>query len=76
MDIKKLSKEKISEIIALAWCDKTSFEEINKMTNLGEDQVKALMKKELKHSSYRLWRERVKKNKRKHEKKYRSDYNG
>ena len=48
-----------SEIIAMAWCDKTSFDVIKKLHGLSESQVKALMKRCLKPSSYRLWRKRV-----------------
>ena len=48
-----------SEIIAMAWCDKTSFDVIEQLHGVSEPQVKALMKKSLKPSSYRLWRRRV-----------------
>ena len=48
-----------SEIIAMAWCDKTSFDVIEQLYGVSEPQVKALMKKSLKPSSYRLWRRRV-----------------
>ena len=47
MNLDELSDEKISEIIALAWCDKTTFEQIKLQTNINQDQVKRLMKKHL-----------------------------
>lgn len=51
--------EDISEIIHMAWCDKTSFSDIRDLTGLKESDVIKLMKKHLKPSSYRLWRKRV-----------------
>ena len=50
---------KTSDIIAMAWCDKTSFEDIKMQTGLSESDVIALMRKELKRNSFRLWRKRV-----------------
>jgi uncharacterized protein (TIGR03643 family) len=49
----------IDRIIEMAWEDRTPFDAIFLQFGLREDQVKALMKKELKFSSYRLWRNRV-----------------
>jgi len=43
----------------MAWEDRTPFDAIFSQFGLREVDVKALMKKELKFSSYRLWRERV-----------------
>lgn len=60
----------ISEIIAMAWDDKTSFEAIQKLTGLSEKNTIALMKQSLKPSSFRLWRKRVEGRKSKHEHKY------
>ena len=66
---KALSEADIHEIIQMAWCDKTSFEMIEEQTQLTSDQVKKLMKRELKPGSYKIWRIRVKKNKVKNSKK-------
>jgi uncharacterized protein (TIGR03643 family) len=55
----QLTPEEIDRIIEMAWEDRTPFDAIFTQFGLREDQVKALMKKELKLSSYRLWRERV-----------------
>jgi len=49
----------VDRIIQMAWEDRTPFEAIRVQFGLKEDEVKALMKRELKASSYRLWRERV-----------------
>lgn len=51
--------EDIDRIIQMAWEDRTPFEAIRAQFGLKEDEVKALMKRELKPGSYRLWRERV-----------------
>jgi uncharacterized protein (TIGR03643 family) len=51
--------EELDRIIQMAWEDRTPFEAIYVQFGLKEDGVKALMKRELKASSYRLWRERV-----------------
>jgi len=53
------SAEDTDRIIQMAWEDRTPFEAIRIQFGLKEDEVKALMKRELKASSYRLWRERV-----------------
>ena len=65
---KELSPEILSEIIALAWCDRTSFEEIERQLGYAEKHVQALMRAHLKPSSYRLWRRRVYGRGAKHEK--------
>ncbi len=49
----------ISEIIAMAWCDKTAFDDIKALTGLSEAAVIRIMRKNLKPSSFRLWRKRV-----------------
>lgn len=53
------SPELISLIIRLAWEDRTTFEEIAKRTGFLEGQVIETMRRELKPSSFRLWRKRV-----------------
>ncbi|MFC3114333.1 TIGR03643 family protein [Cellvibrio fontiphilus] len=56
----------ISRIIEMAWEDRTPFEAIKTLYGLGEPDVRALMRRELKPSSFRLWRERVSGRKTKH----------
>ncbi len=53
-------------IIEMAWEDRTPFDAIQFQFNLCEADVKSLMKKELKFSSYKLWRKRVENCKTKH----------
>lgn len=54
-----LLPEQISRIVRLAWEDRTSFEEIEKRTGFVERDVITVMRRELKPSSFRLWRKRV-----------------
>ena len=54
-----LSLEQLDRIIEMAWEDRTTFEAIKFQFNLSEAEVRKLMKKELKFSSYKLWRKRV-----------------
>jgi uncharacterized protein (TIGR03643 family) len=63
-----LSEKDINRIIEMSWEDRTPFDAIFMQFNLREDQVKELMKKELRFSSYKLWRERVENCKTKHQK--------
>ena len=57
---KDLSEVDIGTIIEMALSDYTSFSEIQLQYGLKEDQVKELMRKNLKKGSYRSWRKRVK----------------
>jgi uncharacterized protein (TIGR03643 family) len=66
-----MTEEDISEIIHLAWCDKTSFDEIEMQYGLKEPEVKALMRATLKRSSFKVWRRRVTGRKAKHKQKLR-----
>ena len=56
----------IDRIIEMAWEDRTPFDAIKFQFGLAEADVKSLMKKELKFSSYKLWRKRVENCKTKH----------
>ena len=60
----------IDNIIKLAWSDKISFEEINRIHGLTESEVIKLMRKNLKPGSFRLWRKRVHNTSIKHRKKF------
>lgn len=48
-----------SEIIEMALSDHTSFQDIKDLFGISPDQVKALMRANLKSGSYRAWRKRV-----------------
>lgn len=63
---KELNEAEIDRIVEMAWEDRTPFDAIKFQFGLSEADVKALMKKELKFSSYKLWRERVENCKTKH----------
>jgi len=49
----------IDRIIEMAWEDRTTFEAIHFQFGLAEKDVIFLMRKELKRSSFNLWRKRV-----------------
>jgi uncharacterized protein (TIGR03643 family) len=61
-----LSEQDIDRVIEMAWEDRTPFDAILAQFGLAEDDVKALMKREMKASSWRMWRERVHGRKTKH----------
>jgi len=46
-------------IIWAAWADRITFEEIKEKTGKSESEVIKIMRKNLKQSSFRLWRKRV-----------------
>ena len=56
----------IDRIIEMAWEDRTPFDAIEYQFGLKENDVRKIMRKELKPSSFKLWRERVKGRKTKH----------
>ena len=56
----------IDRIIEMAWEDRTSFEAIHYQFGLSEKEVIQLMRKEMKPSSFRMWRKRVSGRKTKH----------
>ena len=59
--MRRLTESEISEIVADAWDDGTSFEDITFKWSLSEKDTKVLMKRSLKRGSYVVWRKRVKK---------------
>ena len=61
MDVSNLAEHEVSEIIQMALCDHTSFAQIKMQYGLSDKQVKQLMRENLKPSSYRTWRTRVRK---------------
>lgn len=54
-----LSSEDIDRIIEMAWEDRTPFDAIKNQFGLSEQQVIELMRREMKPSSWRMWRARV-----------------
>lgn len=55
----QVGPEDVNRIIEMAWEDRTPFEAIEVQFGLAEADVIALMRRELKRSSFNLWRERV-----------------
>lgn len=54
-----MTPEMIDRIIEMAWEDRTPFEAIKAQFGLSESQVIELMRRQLKRSSFNLWRKRV-----------------
>ena len=61
-----LSEQEIDRVIEMAWEDRTPFDAIELQYNLKENEVRQLMRKYMKHSSFVMWRKRVKSRKTKH----------
>lgn len=61
-----LDSETLDRIIEMAWEDRTPFEAIELQYGLGEKQVIALMRREMKTASFKMWRKRVTGRKTKH----------
>ena len=64
----KLSERDLDRIIEMAWEDRTPFEAIKDQFGLSEQEVITLMRREMKRSSFNLWRARVQGRKTKHRK--------
>ena len=62
----RMTEEDLDRIIQMAWEDRTPFDAIEVQFGLKENDVRKLMRANLKESSFRLWRERVKGRKTKH----------
>ena len=58
---RNLELENKDEIIEMALSDKVSFNTIKELFGLDQNQVKLLMKAELRPGSYKAWRKRVEK---------------
>ena len=54
-----MEEKDTDRIIEMAWEDRTPFEAIKIQFGFSEGDVIALMRKELKRSSFNLWRKRV-----------------
>jgi len=73
LDNMHLTKEEIDRIIEMAWEDRTSFDAIEAQFGIPEKDVIKLMQKEMKASSFRMWRARVQGRSTKHKAKQDSD---
>ena len=63
---KFLNSQDINRIIEMAWEDRTPFEAIKFQFNLQEKEVIQLMRRNIKPTSFRMWRKRVAGRKLKH----------
>ncbi|WP_297518659.1 TIGR03643 family protein [Flavobacterium sp.] len=59
MQNKAFTEEQIDRIIEMAWEDRTPFEAITYQFGLSEQETITLMRREMKPSSFRMWRARV-----------------
>ena len=55
----QLTEKDIDRIIEMAWEDRTTFEAIEVQFGLKEKAVIELMRKQMKDSSFRMWRKRT-----------------
>lgn len=55
-----LAGKDIDRIIEMAWEDRTTFEAIETQFGLKQQDVIKLMRKEMKLSSFKMWRQRTK----------------
>ncbi|MFD2202730.1 TIGR03643 family protein [Shivajiella indica] len=54
-----LTPEAIDRIIEMAWEDRTPFDAITTQFGLSEQEIIILMRREMKESSFKMWRKRV-----------------
>jgi uncharacterized protein (TIGR03643 family) len=59
MNDQALTDQQVDRIIEMAWEDRTPFEAILQQFGLPEGEVIKLMRREMKPSSWRMWRARV-----------------
>ena len=65
----EFTERNIDRIIEMAWEDRTTFDAIKFQFGLKEQEVINIMRREMKPSSFRMWRERVQGRATKHSKK-------
>jgi uncharacterized protein (TIGR03643 family) len=66
MKLPELSVQAIDRVVEMAWEDRTPFAAIETQFGLQEQQVITLMRREMKPSSFKMWRKRVTGRKTKH----------
>lgn len=64
--LSKLNIEVTDRIVEMAWEDRTPFEAIEFQFGLKESETIALMRQQMKPSSFKMWRKRVTQRKTKH----------
>jgi len=70
-----LTEEQIDRVIEMAWEDRTPFEAMQVQFGLKEQDVITLMRREMKPSSFKMWRARVQGRGTKHKNKRPEDTN-
>ncbi|MCC4211405.1 TIGR03643 family protein [Leeuwenhoekiella parthenopeia] len=55
----RFTERELDRIIEMAWEDRTTFDAIEFQFGLKEQEVIELMRRQMKPSSFRMWRERV-----------------
>ena len=66
---KTFTIEQLDRIIEMAWEDRTPFDAITFQFGIKEQEIINLMRREMKASSFRMWRKRVQGRSTKHSKK-------
>lgn len=56
---KEFTERELDRIIEMAWEDRTPFEAIEFQFGVSEQEVIKIMQREMKPSSFRMWRKRV-----------------
>jgi len=64
--MKALTEREIDRIVEMAWEDRTSFDAIKSQFGIPEPEVIKIMRREMKESSFKMWRKRVQGRKTKH----------
>ena len=57
--IKEFTERELDRIIEMAWEDRTPFEAITFQFGISEQETIEVMRREMKPSSFRMWRKRV-----------------
>lgn len=65
---KEFTERELDRIIEMAWEDRTPFEAIEFQFGVDESEVIKIMQREIKPSSFRMWRKRVQGRATKHKK--------
>jgi len=66
-EIPEFTERELDRIIEMAWEDRTTFDAIEMQFGIKEQLVIEVMRREMKESSFRMWRKRVQGRKTKHE---------
>ena len=69
-----LTEEEVNRIMEMAWEDRTPFDAIDNQFGVPEKEVIKIMRKEMKPSSFRMWRARVQGRSTKHASKQLTDH--